>query len=160
MVVAFKPFFLMGIFMMIGALVFLGCVLGWVFMHIPDFIDGSFLSKFYILDKVATYISNNFNWYDYLVGVGLSNTYDLIGIGGHNIGVILFFETGIIGCILYFAYFLTAFEEYYSYTSYNKKIISMFLLIFLLMGFSLGLYIFPVMILTIAILTQDRGKYV
>lgn len=146
--VLIKPFFYLTTF-----LIFLYCIL-----NISLITDGSFLSKLYILDSAIYYAENNFTLYQYLFGNGLSQTFDAIGIGAHNILVILLFETGIIGTIVYLTYIFTFFLFKVSNKSCKSNLF-VFLGLFFLMGFSLGLYLFPIMVLTIAvILSNMEGK--
>lgn len=129
-------------------------------LHIDIITDGSFLSKIYIVDEAWRYMYNNFSLFQFLFGNGLAQTYDALGIGAHNIAVVLVFETGIIGTIIYLLYFLTFF--FFRIESDRKKStrqdLLVFLAIFFLMGFSLGLYLFPIMALTIAFILALSGK--
>lgn len=113
--------------------------------------DGSFLSKFYIFETVYLYVLNNFNVFDYLFGIGLNHSYDKIGIGAHNIFVVTLFETGVIGLIIYIMYFFSFFSNHV-FSKRQKKALFAFLMCFFLMGMSLGLYLFPIMVLTIALI--------
>jgi len=130
----------------------------YLIINIDMITDGSFLSKLYILNSAIYYAENNFSVYQYLFGNGLSQTFDTIGIGAHNILVILLFETGIIGTIVYLTYFFNFFFLKVSNKSCKSNLF-VFLGLFFLMGFSLGLYLFPIMVLTIAvILSNAEGK--
>lgn len=122
----------------------------YLLINLNFIVDGSFQSKFYILSEVLNYADINFGFKEYVWGVGLGNTYDLIGIGAHNIFVTLFFETGFLGFIIYFIY-LCYFIRCAHDRKTRKNLLSFFV-IFLIMGFSLGLYLFPIMSLTIACL--------
>lgn len=132
----------------------------YLILHIDMITDGSFLSKIYIIDEALTYMSNNFTLFQYLFGNGLAQTYDALGIGAHNIAVILVFETGIIGTLIYLLYFFNFFL--FRIENYRRKIakqdLLVFLILFFLMGFSLGLYLFPIMSLTIASILALSGK--
>ncbi|MFX6101295.1 O-antigen ligase domain-containing protein [Acinetobacter baumannii] len=120
--------------------------------------DGSFLSKFYIYDLSFNYMVENFGLVDYIFGVGLANSFINIGIGAHSIGVILLFETGILGTFLYFLYFLNICIKYDYPVIDNRNVLYYFLFVFFIMGFSLGLYIFPIMVLTIALIQNRRNS--
>ncbi|WP_262446340.1 O-antigen ligase domain-containing protein [Acinetobacter sp. WU_MDCI_Abxe161] len=132
----------------------------YLILHIDMITDGSFLSKIYIIDEALTYMSNNFSLFQYLFGNGLAQTYDALGIGAHNIAVVLIFETGIIGTIIYFLYFFNffLFRIENSRRKIAKQDLLVFLALFFLMGFSLGLYLFPIMSLTIASILALSGK--
>lgn len=62
--------------------------------------DGSFRSKFYIIDLFNSFYSN-LDFYSKLLGVGLGNTARFIGVGAHNILVVGGLELGILGSALY-----------------------------------------------------------
>lgn len=132
----------------------------YLILHIDIITDGSFLSKIYIIDESIKYMSNNFSLFQYLFGNGLAQTYDTLGIGAHNIAVVLLFETGIIGTIIYLLYFSSFFL--FKIDDFRKKStrqdLLVFLALFFLMGFSLGLYLFPIMSLTIASILALSGK--
>lgn len=132
----------------------------YLILHIDMITDGSFLSKIYIIDEALTYMSNNFSLFQYLFGNGLAQTYDALGIGAHNIAVVLVFETGIVGTIIYFLYFFNffLFRIENSRRKIAKQDLLVFLVLFFLMGFSLGLYLFPIMSLTIASILALSGK--
>jgi len=132
----------------------------YLILHINMITDGSFLSKIYIIDEALTYMSNNFTLFQYLFGNGLAQTYDALGIGAHNIAVVLIFETGIVGTIIYFLYFFNffLFRIENSRRKIAKQDLLVFLVLFFLMGFSLGLYLFPIMSLTIASILALSGK--
>lgn len=116
------------------------------------FSDGSFLTKFNIINNAINYSINNFTIHDYVFGIGLGNSYDFINMGAHNILVILFFETGILGFIIYLLHIITIYTSYIS--NPNKKYFILFYTFFILAGLSLGLYLFPIMVLTIGIISQ------
>lgn len=62
--------------------------------------DVSFLSKFYILEKMYSYlISSSIN--EMIFGVGLGNAVNFLGIGAHNLFVTFIVETGILGFLLF-----------------------------------------------------------
>lgn len=69
--------------------------------------DGSFRSKFFILELFEQHY-NDLDLINKLLGVGLGNTVNYLGIGAHNIIVVGGFELGIIGSLA-FLYFLYAF---------------------------------------------------
>lgn len=118
--------------------------------------DGSFLSKFFIYNASIYYATNYFTLENYLFGVGLSKTFDLIGIGAHSIWIILLFETGFVGLLIYILYFSVFFTRYYSISRADRNSLFFFLIVFLLMGFSLALYLFPIMVLTIAFILNGN----
>lgn len=128
----------------------------YVVMNIDFMQDGSFLSKFHIYDMALNYVESSFSYYDYLFGVGLSHSYDLIGIGAHSIGVILLFETGVIGTLIYISYFIVFLSKRYSNSFYSKRNLLAFLGVFFFMGFSLGLYLFPIMVLSVALIQNSK----
>lgn len=118
--------------------------------------DGSFLTKFSIINSAIYYANNYFTLYDYLFGVGLSHSYDLIDRGAHNIFVVLLFETGIIGSLFYFLYLSSLLSKVYM-KGKQLHYCMLFMGVFLLMGFSLGLYLFPVMVLAFAFLAKTQN---
>lgn len=122
--------------------------------------DGSFLSKFQIYNDSIDYALNHFELKDYFFGVGLSKSFDLINIGAHSIWVIILFETGLLGLIIYAVYFSVFFNKYYNKSRANRDSLFFFLMVFLLMGFSLGLYLFPIMVLTIAFILRGRENVI
>lgn len=63
--------------------------------------DGSFYSKFYIVDRSIEFLSNEATINQILFGVGVGNTAQVLGIGGHNILITYLIETGIIGLMMY-----------------------------------------------------------
>jgi len=132
----------------------------YLILHIDMITDGSFLSKIYIIDEALTYMSNNFSLFQYLFGNGLAQTYDALGIGAHNIAVVLVFETGVVGTLIYLLYFFNffLFKIENSRRKIAKQDLLVFLILFFLMGFSLGLYLFPIMSLTIASILALSGK--
>ncbi|PUU98182.1 O-antigen ligase domain-containing protein [Acinetobacter baumannii] len=132
----------------------------YLILHIDMITDGSFLSKIYIIDEALTYMSNNFSLFQYMFGNGLAQTYDALGIGAHNIAVVLVFETGIIGTVIYLLYFFSffLFKIESPRRKGTKQDLLVFLILFFLMGFSLGLYLFPIMSLTIASILGLSGK--
>lgn len=147
--VLFKPLFF--IFLVISFL--------YLLINISLLTDGSFLSKFYIYDVSIGYALRYFTLSDYFLGVGLANSYDLIHIGAHSIWVILLFETGVVGLAVYLIYFSSFYSSFFIKNSESTGKLTFFFLVFLLMGFSLGLYLFPIMVLTIAcILTLSRKE--
>lgn len=135
-------------------------IFSYLLLNIDIINDGSFLSKIYIIDQALSYMINNFTTFQYLFGNGLAQTYDALGIGAHNIAVVLIFETGIIGTFVYLMYFLSFF--YLKVDKFRKNStrqnLLVFLALFFLMGFSLGLYLFPIMSLTIASILALSGK--
>lgn len=133
-------------------------VFSYIVANISMLTDGSFLSKFYIYESAINYANSNFKFMDYLFGVGLSHTFDLINIGAHSIWVILLFETGILGLIIYFIYFSVFYSNFFCKSKKTRQNLTFFIIIFLMMGFSLGLYLFPIMILTIACILALSGK--
>lgn len=142
-------YFLIIIFIIYFAMIFENLSKG----YILD--DGSFLSKFSIINLALNYSDKYFLLSDYLFGIGLANSYKLIGIGAHNILVVILFETGIVGTIIYLFYFSSIINKNYI----KEKMIHYYLLfmgIFLLMGFSLGLYLFPIMVLTFAYFSTHK----
>ncbi|WP_370555754.1 hypothetical protein NMD86_11495 [Edwardsiella tarda] len=62
--------------------------------------DLSFESKFRILIYAYDYISSA-NVSSILLGVGLGNSVDVIGIGSHNLIITFLIETGVIGLLLF-----------------------------------------------------------
>lgn len=66
-----------------------------------SYLDGSFSSKFYIVDLFLSYLSSaSFN--ELVFGVGFGNAVNYLGIGAHNIFVFYFVEVGIVGFFLLF----------------------------------------------------------
>lgn len=147
---------------LIKPILYLSVISGFIYLisHINMITDGSFLSKIYIIDESISYMSKNFSLFQYLFGNGLAQTYDALGIGAHNIAVVLIFETGIIGTLIYLLYFFSFFL--FKVDGFRKKNtrqdLFVFLSLFFLMGFSLGLYLFPIMSLTIASILALSGK--
>lgn len=67
--------------------------------------DGSFASKLWIFKSSVSYISTmDFN--NLLFGIGFFNTINELGIYGHNFWLIFFLESGIIGFLLMFTFFI------------------------------------------------------
>lgn len=130
----------------------------YIILNISMLTDGSFLSKFFIYNSAINYAESNFKLIDYLFGVGLSHTFELINIGAHSIWVILLFETGIIGLIIYLTYFSVFYSSFFCRNKKTRQNLNFFIIIFLMMGFSLGLYLFPIMILSIAFILTVGGK--
>ncbi|MFM5055489.1 hypothetical protein ACEUBS_19340 [Aeromonas veronii] len=62
--------------------------------------DGSFRSKFFIIDLFDSYYQR-LDIMSKLLGVGLGNTANFLGIGAHNIFVVGAFELGLLGSFLY-----------------------------------------------------------
>ncbi|WP_370598284.1 hypothetical protein NMD15_00550 [Plesiomonas shigelloides] len=62
--------------------------------------DGSFRSKFYIIDSFES-VFYTFDFIRKLIGVGLGNTFEFLGIGAHSIVVVGFFELGAFCFLIY-----------------------------------------------------------
>ncbi len=101
--------------------------------------DGSFRSKFIIIELFFTKFTQ-LDIISQLIGVGLSNTFDYIGIGAHNILVFLVFELGLLGGLLFLMVFLMC---YFLIGSSSLFII----LPFFINGFSLVSTSIPIMYL-------------
>jgi len=133
----------------------------YLIVNISLLTDGSFLSKFFIYDASINYAKANFLIENYFFGIGLSKTFDLINIGAHSIWIVLIFETGFLGLLIYFMYFSLFYSKFYINSRRERVNLLFFILVFLLMGFSLALYLFPIMVLTIAfIIHLSDKKYV
>ncbi|WP_262734782.1 O-antigen ligase family protein [Acinetobacter ursingii] len=132
----------------------------YLLLNISVLTDGSFNSKFFIINSAIEYTKSHFVLFDYIFGVGLSHSFDLIDIGAHNIFVVLLFETGVLGFISYFMFFSVFLSKKYYYSHRGLMNYLVYLFVFLLMGFSLGLYLFPIMILTIAFILRGSKDVV
>ncbi|MEN8369483.1 O-antigen ligase family protein [Acinetobacter bereziniae] len=127
-------------------------------INISMLTDGSFLSKFYIYNSAIDYAYKYFTLENYFFGIGLSKSYESISIGAHSIWLILLFETGILGLIIYILYFIPFYFGFFVKSSQSREKLTFFFIVFLLMGFSLGLYLFPIMVLTIASILNLRDE--
>lgn len=68
-------------------------------------IDGSFNSKFYIINKALEYYQTQ-TLFTHFFGIGLGNTEQVIGIFAHNIYVTFVMEYGIVGTFLFLLYLI------------------------------------------------------
>lgn len=75
---------------------------------ISDYIlnDGSFLSKFSIIESAWTFYTRKASLAMQLFGYGLGHSADNIGIGSHNLFVAFIMETGVIGFLLFVTFWL------------------------------------------------------
>lgn len=80
-------------------------------------IDGSFNSKFYILDMFLDFYSE-LNLYEKATGIGMGNLAFYLDIFAHNIIVTFIAELGIIGTIILMLYFLYTLIKSNYYTSF------------------------------------------
>ena len=78
--------------------------------------DGSFSTKFEILASTWEYMKHC-SILDFLLGVGFANSYKYMEIGGHNLFVIQFVESGLIGTILFLIANLTLIKSTQKYLS-------------------------------------------
>lgn len=77
--------------------------------------DGSFLSKFHILELTWEHLGKS-SFIQFLLGVGFANTVEYIGIGAHNILVTHLMESGLIGLLFFLTvnFFLVKATKKYS----------------------------------------------
>lgn len=82
-------------------LIFLfGLILGSFFLYDKLLSDGSFQSKFIIVDLSIEYLKNS-SLLIFLTGIGYGNTLNLFGIGAHNLVITHIIESGIIGLFFF-----------------------------------------------------------
>ena len=62
--------------------------------------DVSFTSKFHIIDATISYVEN-YSISTVILGAGIGNAKDYLGIGAHNLLITFFVETGLVGLILF-----------------------------------------------------------
>ena len=82
---------------LIVCLIFIFTTIGMLFYFSEDH---SFLSKFHILELAATFLGEN-DWGTILLGVGLGNAIDFLGMGAHNLFVTFLVETGVLGTLVF-----------------------------------------------------------
>lgn len=109
-----------------------------VFFLIPTIEnDGSFSTKFEILASTWEYMKHC-SILDFLLGVGFANSYKYMEIGGHNLFVIQFVESGLIGTILFLIANLTLIKPTQKYSLYLT--IPLFISGFSLVGYAIPYY--------------------
>ncbi|MEZ8922425.1 hypothetical protein [Vibrio splendidus] len=110
--------------------------------------DGSFLSKFSIINELTNLLYYNFN-IEMFFGLGLGASRDIIGVGAHNILVLMLIEFGLI-----FTFVFVLFS--FSILSIGYRYGFIFIFIFFINGFSLGFF-FPFVLFPIALrLSSDE----
>lgn len=115
-------------------------------------IDGSFSSKFYILEKTVHYFAST-TWTNRLFGVGFGNSLKAIGIGAHNFFITNLVEGGLIGLIL-----VIIFWSYLVLKSKYKVGVVMFP--FLFAGLSFASLAIPYLYVIFALILElERRRY-
>jgi hypothetical protein len=113
--------------------------------------DGSYLSKLKIIDLYISYVSAT-DTLGFLIGAGIGRSYDVLGIGSHNLFVLLNIEYGFIGflwfviCVVYNMY-----KSSFKTLPYWGAVI--------LCGFSLGV-LYPFIFLPALMTTYRNRVYV
>lgn len=106
-----------------------------------NFNDGSFQSKFVIIDKVV-YLLSNFE-IENVFGLGMGGAKSILGIGAHNIFVLSIVEFGLFFSLVLLTFMLSIMIS-------NFKYGLLFVSMFLVNGFSLGFF-FPFVLIPIAL---------
>lgn len=113
--------------------------------------DGSFQSKFKLLSLMLE-ISNKKGIVFFLFGGGIGNSHNLIGMGAHNILVLLYFEYGIIFSIFLISILLFSIIK-------EKNNLYIFWIIFFVNGMSLSFFLAFVFIPLGLRLARNNGRY-
>ncbi|SPW30950.1 Lipid A core - O-antigen ligase and related enzymes [Edwardsiella tarda] len=80
-------------------------------------IDGSFNSKFYIVDQ-AIKLYKNMSFESIIFGIGFGNFYNYMGIFAHNIFVTMFIEMGVLGSLAFIVFIFYSIRISDSYSLY------------------------------------------
>lgn len=110
--------------------------------------DGSYLSKLKIIELLQVYITK-VDFLTLLVGSGIGNSVSALGIGAHNLFVLLIVEYGLIGFIWFISYVI------YNVFSTSFKTMPYWAAIFIC-GFSLGA-VYPFIFLPALVITYQEG---
>jgi len=119
-------------------------VLGSVYGYLVQ--DGSFRTKFYIIDLFLQYYPKVSDEHK-LLGIGLGNTFDYLGIGAHSILVVYAFELGVLGSILQLLIFTIV-------ILLSRKNALFILIPYAVNGFSLTAIAIPAMFIFLAFITS------
>lgn len=115
--------------------------------------DGSFKSKFYILELFINYLEHA-TVLNLITGVGFGNTFSYLGIGPHNIYIALFIETGLLGLVLYLMIFI------YIYIKFNLCRLAIMPIMVMGLSFSpIALPYFYMMVSWLIYLEMKNGKH-
>lgn len=107
--------------------------------------DGSFQSKLWIIDRYI-YLASSISTFDLIVGSGIGSGESVLGIGSHNLFVLLLVEYGLLGFILMGLIFFFSIISRNSYSAYV-------IIPFMVNGFSLG-YFLPFIFIYICLLEK------
>ncbi|MGU5592808.1 hypothetical protein ACV1C6_05490 [Aeromonas sanarellii] len=112
--------------------------------------DGSFRSKFFIINLFGDYYPR-LDIMSKLLGVGLGNTANFLGIGAHNIFVVGAFELGLLGSFLYLLCCI-------SLVLLGGQSVLYLILPYFVNGFSLTSTSVPILFLFMGVLLSVREK--
>lgn len=111
--------------------------------------DGSFISKFRIVEYTITYLKNA-DLSTIMFGCGLGNAVNSIGIGAHMYFISCIIETGLLGLLLFFLFLLNCIKKC------KKQYYIIFPFVFL--GFSLMPHFIPYFMCELALIEKMEDE--